>query len=133
MVARRIPKGARPHSYMTAIHYCLQYSEWQQELRETVSDASRAITYDGMPHAKGRTTDSTASIAIRRAELQKKMKIVEDTVRRIVGDGLYKWMLTGVTQEGITYIYQRTVGIPCSRNEYYALRREIYLEIAKEI
>ncbi|MBQ9027432.1 MAG: hypothetical protein IJ110_01565 [Lachnospiraceae bacterium] len=133
MVERRIPDGAKKHGYMTAVHYCLQYPEWQQELRSLPTDAGRAITYDSMPHAKNRISDSTAGIAIRRAELQHKMKVVEDTVRAVAGKGLFSWLMTGVTQEGISYLYQRTLGIPCSRNEYYGLRREIYKEIAKKI
>lgn len=132
MARRRIPVGVRKHGYTTAIHYCLQYMEWQQELREIAEDGSRAITYDAMPHAK-RISDSTAGIAIRRAELQRKIRMVEDTVREIAGAGLYSWLLTGVTQEGVSYLFQRTLGIPCSRNEYYELRRRIWEEIAKKI
>lgn len=76
--------GISKHAFGTAYSYCLQYTEWREELGcRTSTVKSPQIT--GMPGAHN-GSDATANLAERRVELRKKMEKVEDTVREAVGD-----------------------------------------------
>ena len=108
--------------FLTVYHYCLQYREWKDALDSMVEVG--AVTYDGMPRGSG-TGDRTSSAAIKRAEIETKMKMVEDAVRD-ADSGIYKWLLKGVT-ENMPYKYLRTImGIPCGHNRYFEARRRFY-------
>lgn len=111
------------HRFYEVYHFCLQYNEWRDEYR--AMDGLRAVSCDAMP--RGSTVaDPTAALAARRAALRQKMELVERTATA-TDAVLGKYLLKAVTNEGIPYTYLREVmGMPCGRNQYYALRRKFY-------
>lgn len=118
--------------FLTARHFCLQYSEWRDEYKALSSGNISGIDYDGMPH--GSTVGNpTEAKAIRLEELSRKIALVEQTAIEAGGE-IAEWILKGVTVEGATFNYLKmTEGIPCERDMYYDRRRKFYWLISKKI
>ena len=122
-----IPKQA----FLTAKHFAYQYQEWKDEL-STLETGLGSPNFNGMPHGNY-LSNPTAEIAERRAELDEKIKLVEQTAREVAPD-MYRWLLKAVTAEGTTYTYLRNVmGIPCGINRFTDIRRHFYYELSKKI
>ena len=104
-------------------HFCLQYQEWKDEY--AMLDGKKAMVYDGMPH--GTTVGSpTERLAIRRAELAHNIHLVESTAEE-ADPTIAKYIIKGVTEEGITYTYlDMKMGISCSAGTYYSRRRRFF-------
>lgn len=58
------------HRFLELYHFCMQYSEWKDELKYK-KDTVRSIEVTDMPTGHG-NGDATANLAVRRAELQRK-------------------------------------------------------------
>lgn len=115
---------------MTVIHFARQYPTWVKELG-TIPDTSKAIAYDGEKVQSSGGYDSTAETAMRRAMLDKKRKLIEDTVRE-AGAEIYAYLLLGVTGCA-TFMELRQQGMPCERDMYYDRRRKFYWLLAQKI
>lgn len=130
----RYPKRGKyklsKHRFYMVYHYALQYREWKDEYKSL--DGLKAMSIDGMPH--GTTTGNpTESIGIKRDELMRKMKLIEDTVRE-TDENLYTWLLKAVTNEGTTYAYLSGImSIPVSHTTYYDKRKEFYYNLSKKL
>lgn len=111
--------------------YCFQYPEWIKEYRELVG-VKGAAPLSGMPRGSG-MSDPTEHNAIKRAELSKKIKLIENTVREVEPD-IAEWLLIGVTNEDATYEYLRMVkNMPCCKNIYYLARKKFYYLMSERI
>lgn len=122
------------HEYYTAYHYAMQYQEWADRLR-TLTDSVGAIVSDGQPHGSG-TGNPTEKLAIKRAELTEKMKVVQDTAKEATQDcdWMYIYLIRAVTDENVTWRYLRQVmGIPCGKNVYYNHRWKFYYLLSQKI
>jgi hypothetical protein len=116
--------------YLTTVHFCRQYPSWLAEL-SIQPDTSKAITYDKERVQTSVSGDTTAEIAIRRAELSRKVKLVDDTASFIAGT-MDKWLILGVCY-GIPFYQLLERGIPCGKDLYYNMRRKFYHEMAQRI
>ena len=118
--------------FLTARHFCLQYSEWRDEYKALSSGNISGIDYDGMPH--GSTVGNpTEARAIRLEELSRKISLVEQTAIE-AGEDIAEWILKGVTSEDATFRYLKMVmGIPCEKDMYYDRRRKFYWLISQKI
>lgn len=122
------------HEFYTAYHYALQYQEWQDRLR-TLTDSVGAIQSDGQPHGNG-TSNPTEGLAIKRAELEDRMAVIEDVAHEATDDcdWMYVYLLRAVTDDNITYEYLRQImKIPCGKNYYYDHRWKFYYLLSKKI
>ena len=118
--------------YLTARHFCLQYSEWQDEYNALSNGSISGIDYDGMPHGSS-VGDPTQAKAMRMAELSRKISLVEQTATE-AGEDIAEWILKGVTIEDATFNYLKMVmGIPCEKDMYYERRRKFYWLISQRI
>lgn len=129
----RIPKKNGEYvipkeKYLTAVHYCRQYKDWLKEYR-SLGGEPRALQYDGSTHGSGQG-NPTEQIGIRREELDRKMRTVESAVYE-AGPEIYRWLLRGVTEQGMTYESLYRLHIPCSRQRYYHCRRKAYYLISE--
>lgn len=115
---------------MTVIHLARQYPGWIDELN-TLPDTSKAIAYDGEKVQSSGGYDATAETAMRRATLDKKRRLIEDTARE-AGIEIYAYLLRGVTQ-GATFWELHQQGMPCERDMYYDRRRRFYWLLAQKI
>mgnify|MGYP006935984113 CR=1 FL=1 len=121
-----IPK----QDYLTAIHWCLRYPLWKAEL-ELEQDSGKAIEYDKDHVQTSNDFDPVSTLAIRRAELSRKVELLESTIR-MVDNSIYSYLLMGVGY-GFTEAQLRDRGMPCGHNYYYKKRQQILYEIAKKI
>lgn len=120
-----------PHRFMELYHYCLQYNEWQDELKYKC-DTVRSVEITDMPITHD-NSDATQNLAMRRTELSNKCRMIEDTAKE-ADETLCHYILKAVTNEGISYNYLQTVcGIPCGKNMYYAARKKFFYLLSKKI
>ena len=118
--------------FLSAKYYALRYKEWHTEL-ETMTDTVHAITYDGDMVQSSGTGSPTEQLAIRRAELTHKIRIIEETAEE-TEPTLCKDILLYVTEEDMTFEkLKRISGIPCGKNFFYHLRRKYYYLLAEKI
>lgn len=117
------------YEYKTVVAFCFQYNELKRKLKSI--DGFHAVVNDGMPHSSG-TSDPTVSDAVKRAEIQDKIDLIERVTKEHTGI-LYKWMIQGITDETMTYNRLKSQGIPISKNLYSNMRRKVYYHIAKHI
>jgi len=105
-------------------NFCLQYNEWKDELKyNTHTVGAQELT--GMPFGTGKS-DSTAYLAMKRAELERKCQLIEQTAIEADSE-IYPYILKAVTNEHVGYNYLQTImDIPCSRNTFYDRRRKFY-------
>lgn len=120
-----------PHRFMELYHYCLQYNEWQDELKYKC-DTVGSIEITDMPTAHS-NSDATQNLAMRRAELSSKCKLIEDTAKE-ADEELSQYIIKAVTNEGITYNYLHMImNIPCGKDVYYDRRRKFYWLLSQKI
>lgn len=122
------------HEFMAVYHYALQYQEWHDRLK-ALTDSMGAIVSDGQPHGSP-TGNPTETLGIKRAELDEKIKKVEDAVKEATSDcdWMYPFLLRAVTDSDVTYDYLRSVmGLPCGKNIYYEHRRKFYFLLSKKL
>lgn len=117
-------------TFLTAVHYALQYPEIAQELAEC-TNTIKALSYSDTNSKGGGTYDAVSETAIKRAALSKRRKLIEDTARA-AGQDIYSYLLTGVA-EGETYDQLAARGMPCGKDYYYSRRRKFYWLLSQRI
>lgn len=118
------------NTYQTVVNFCYSYKELMQKLADL--DGQHSHEQDGMPRGTN-TGDPTAAEAMRRLAVEKKIRLIENSVDATAPDMRW-WLMLGVTHRGMTYKYLHTkLGMPCNKNEYSELRREVYWRVAERI
>lgn len=116
-------------TYRMVQHFCFSYKEMQTELMTL--EGLRSPVIDDMPH--GTTVGNpTERIGMRRAELSRKIDII-DTACREVSQAGYMWLWKGVTDKSMSYRALREKGMPYNHNQYGAMKRKVYWKVAQEI
>ena len=146
----RLPKpGAKwylpEETFRMVQHFCRSYKEIKKNVKELNDEIDRiglmsGQNLDGMPHGTD-ITDPTSSQAIKRQELEhkrdaelNKITIIERAVQRSDPGGLGPWLFMAVTDKNMTCICLQTkYGMPCEKNAFSLLRREIYWRVAQEL
>ena len=124
--------GISKYRFREAYNFCLQYHEWKEELKHTI-DALKSPEINDMPRAAGQTSDTTAMLATRRAELTRKCELVEQTA--IEADvQIYQYIIDAVTNEGTSYRHLKIrKKIPCGKDMYYDRRRKFYYLLSNKL
>ena len=117
-------------TFLTVVHYCKQYPLWAEELSIN-PDMSKAITYDKDRVQSSPSADQVEKIAIRRAEIGRKKRQLEEAAQS-VADDLWQWIVRGACYD-LPYHYLKRQGIPCGKDLYYQLRRKFYYEMSRRI
>lgn len=108
-----------------------KYPEWLEEYN-SLKDSVKAIAYDQEGHGSGKVNDSTGDLAARRAEIRRKMLLVEHAAFDAGGD-IGEFILKSVINEDVTFEDMKALGLPCERTMYYDRRRKYYYLLSKEI
>jgi len=116
--------------YLTTVHFCKQYPAWLAEL-SIQPDTSKAIAYDRDRVQTSPNGDTITDIAMRRAELARKAKLVEDVAEEVASD-LHKWLILGVCY-GVPFFQLLDQGMPCGKDLYYSMRRKFYYRMSQRI
>ena len=109
------------HRYLELKHFCLQYPEWKEKLRE-INDISAAWIGN---EVSGDLPNETERLAIERAVLTRKIDLVEQTCMK-TDKQLWFYILVGVTEEQPFVYLQNMMDIPCGKNMYYDRYRRFY-------
>ncbi len=119
------------HRFLELYHFCLQYNEWKDELEQKNSTV-KSIEITDVPKGGG-NGDATAKLAIRRAELEEKCKIIEQTAIEADPD-IYQYIIKAVTNDCVTYQYlKKVLEMPCGKDMYYDRRRKFYWLLSRKI
>ena len=119
------------HRFRELYYFCLQYQEWLDELKYKTDDVS-SVGITNMPTSHN-TNSNVERLALRRAQLEEKCKILEQTAIEADPE-LYQYILKAVTNEGISYNYLKMVmNIPCCKNVWYDRRRKFYYLLSEKI
>lgn len=122
VLSKKNPNYISKHRYYELKHFCLQYPEWRKEYREIYLEPKSRIVDTRNDYY---ISDSTGSIATRRVELERKMKLVEQTAFAVDPE-LSEWLLRAVT-DGLSYETLHGVyGIPCCRETFYERYRRYF-------
>ena len=127
-LSKKSPYYLPRHRYLELVHFCLQYPEWKARLQMLTDLTARGIGtgVSGMPG------NETERIALERIALKNKIELVERVCRE-TDEGLWFYLLQGVTEEGCSYTYLRNMmDIPCGRNMYHDKRRAFFWRLDKE-
>ena len=109
------------HRYLELKHFCLQYPEWKQRLKEITDIRSSDTVMPG----SDQISNETERIAIERTMLKNKIELVEKMAME-TDQVLWFYVLQGVTEEA-TYTYLRNaMNIPCGKNMYYDRYRRFF-------
>ena len=110
-------------------YFCLQYGEWKQEIQNL--NMLSSSKFDGVPRSND-ISDSTAKIAIKRAELSQKCELIENTAYDVDFE-IAKYILKAVT-EGANFNFLKTaMAIPCGRDRFYDSRRKFYWLLSRRL
>ena len=119
------------HRFRELYYFCLQYQEWLDELKYKTDDVS-SVGITNMPTSHN-TNSSVERLALRRAQLEEKCKILEQTAIE-TDETLYQYIIKAVTNEGVSYNYLKMVmNIPCCKNVWYDRRRKFYYLLSEKI
>jgi hypothetical protein len=120
------------HTYLTCIHYALQYRDWKASL-DANRDTRGAIRYDKDKIQTSNDYDSTSETAIRMVEITDKCATIDKCINLACdSSNLEKFLRLGVCY-GFTYYQLEDEGIPCGKNMYYDIRQRFYYELSKKI
>jgi hypothetical protein len=120
------------HTYLTCIHYALQYRDWIA-LLNTERDTRGAIRYDKDHVQTSGDYDSTSETAIRMIGMTDRVSKVDQCIELACEDKeMEKWLRLGVCY-GFTIYQLLEEGMPCGKNMYYNLRQRFYYELSKKI
>lgn len=117
--------------YGYAKWFSLKYPEWLDEYN-SLKDSVKAITYDQEGHGSGKIYDSTGDLASKRAELRRKMMLIEHAAYDAGGD-IGEYILKAVIYEDMTFEDMKAIGLPCERTMFYDRRRKYYYLLSKVI
>lgn len=116
-------------TYKYVVSFCYAYHDMKDRLKDL--DGQHSHELDGMPRGT-ETGDPTSKEAIKRAMLQEKIDIIEYAI--IDTDPfMFDWLLEGVTMRHTYYDDLVAKGLPCSKNYYSELRRQVYWRVAERI
>ena len=119
------------HRFRELYYFCLQYQEWLDELKYKTDDVS-SVGITNMPTSHN-TNSNVERLALRRAQLEEKCKILEQTAIETDPE-LYQYILKAVTNEGISFNYLKMImNIPCCKNVWYDRRRKFYYLLSQKI
>lgn len=127
-IKHNIPK----HRYYELQHMCYQYKDWKKEL-EDMMPLARSSEAESGSSGIGKPTEN---LAIKRATLERKCTIIEETAREAgktyIGGYLIDisdYILQSVTEETFSYHYKEDE-IPCGKNKFYECRRKFFYNLS---
>lgn len=104
--------------YRELKYFCRQYREKQRQLREMTEIGATSMREGGRG---AKVADTTANTAMRRAELERGLEIIEQAAKEADAE-IYSYIISNVA-DGIPYEY---LGAPIGRRKFYEMRRKFF-------
>lgn len=115
--------GISGKRYKELCGFCEQYPEWINELKFK-NDTVRSVEITDMPICHN-NSDATGNLAVKRAELESKCKLVEETAKQ-AGKDLSEYIIKSVCYEvPVTYLIA-CEEMPISKSAFYEMRRYFF-------
>jgi len=108
-----------PYRYRELKFFCKQYREKQLQLR-SITELSSPVF--GSMGGGGKTSDRTADTAIKRAQLQRDISIIEQSAIEADSE-IYQYIITNVV-DGIPYQH---LGAPCSSSTFKRRKKFFFI------
>ena len=126
--------GISDRKYKLIRAYCQMYPEWKEQIMLEGYSTVKSPVLTGMPAAQG-NGDATSNRAQLMSEYNTKIKLVEDTVREVIGKdiGMYRYLLEYVTEPGTTFHYLKHEGMPCEKTHFYKLAHGFYIRMDRKL
>lgn len=110
--------------YRELLYFCRQYREKKIKLASSYTVGRCNLT--GMPGG-GALNDSTQAMALNNIQLEKDIKLIEETAVEVAGT-LADYIISNVCDD-VPYRY---IGAPCGINQFYNIRRKFFWLLAKK-
>lgn len=121
--------GISKKRYKELSGFCEQYPEWKKELAMKNSTL-RSPQITGMPVSHN-NADATGDLAVRRAMLEEKCRIIEETAKE-ASEELYEYIIKAVCYE-VTVPYLLTYeNMPCGKSAFSDIRRYFFSLLNKK-
>lgn len=116
--------GISNKRYKELCGFCEQYPEWLEELKSN-TDTVKSASTGSMTISSSGSGDPTSALARRRAELQKRCELIEQTAIQADAD-LYPYIIRSVCYEEPVRYLQTIKGMACSTAAFYDMRRYFF-------
>lgn len=107
-----------PNRYRELKYFCKQYREKQLQLR-SITELSSPVF--GSMGGGGKTSDRTADTAIKKAQLQRDVSLIEQSAIE-AGNEFYPYILSNVV-DGVRYEHLQ---IPMSRRAFFRIKLNFF-------
>ena len=116
--------GISNKRYKELCGFCEQYPEWLEELKSNTNTVKSASA-NSVLVSSSVSGDPTSALARRRAELQKRCELIEQTAIQADAD-LYPYIIRSVCYEEPVRYLQTIKGMACSTAAFYDVRRYFF-------
>lgn len=127
-ISKKNPYWIPKHRYLELKNWCMQYQTWVEEYKNWRFISSRAIQAKNIAKP---IADPTAGIAFHMANIENRIKLIEDTCRE-VAPTFYIDLFTSVTT-GLSYdkLVVNNPTLP-SRSEWYKAHRKFFYILSQK-
>lgn len=117
------------HRFYELKHYCLQYGEWLDELRELDGGfkSSSIITLEDQQN----DSDPVLDLVTKKSELQEKIEMIRECAKKADKE-LWTYILNAVTKDLSFTELKMLYNIPRGKNQYYASYRRFFFILSQE-
>lgn len=129
--SKKSPWWTPKEDYRAAVYWAKRYPLWIKEL-QTLPDTSKGIDYSIDKVQTSSSYDATADTAIRRSEILSKVVLLEGIAKAVMPE-CPKFLIRGVTEEGVTVEDLINSGMPFGKNLYLRKRQQFYHLLSKRI
>lgn len=115
--------GISKKRYKELSGFCEQYPEWKKEL-ELKNSTLRSPQITGMPVSHD-NTDATGELAVRRAILEERCKLIEDTAKE-ASEELREFLIKAICYEVPINHLLAYESMPCNRATFFDVKRYFF-------
>lgn len=121
--------GISANRYDELMAFCRQYDEWKQFLSNN-NDTVKSLEITDMPICHG-NADQTCNLAVKRAEYEKNIKIIEECAKKTSNE-FYKFIILNVCYGNKVEFMIDIKEMPMCKRSFYYLRRHFFILLDKE-
>lgn len=123
--------GISPKRYKELCGFCEQYPEWKEELMR-LEPSPKSQKVDGMPYSQtNSTSDETSELAIKRAAINKKIKLIEDTAIEASPE-MWEYIIKSACYEQPFWYLRDISKIPMSQASFLDRRRYFFYLLSQK-
>ena len=123
--------GISAKRYKELCGFCEQYPEWKEELEELKPEI-KSQCIDGMPYSQTNAiNDETCDLAIKRVNVSKKIKMIEDTAKEASPE-MWEYIIKSACYEQPFWYLRDISKIPMSETSFLDRRRYVFYLLSQK-